>query len=290
MSKSIDDPSFADEEKQARYAFGLNPPKSVISGHATRKASTQCAYMMPTFLSMAKENPKLKVLDVGCGPGSITVDFAEMIPQGHVIGYDLSGAVLETAKIHAESKGITNVEFVKGDVYNLPFEDGEFDVVHTHQAVAHFHENVRAIKELIRVTKKNGGILCMREGDLHTARFYPGYPELEKCFETIIKVHANNGGATDAGRRLKHWTVQAGIPRDRIIATHSAWSYNTPEGRKDYGGHWPGRCTHGAFAERARELGVTQKELDGYAMAWKKWTEDEDGAFAMMHGEVIARP
>ena len=55
--------------------------------------------------------------------------------------------------------------FLKGDVYNLPFEDGTFDVVHTHQAVAHFHDHVKAIKELIRVTKKGGGIVCMREGN-----------------------------------------------------------------------------------------------------------------------------
>ncbi|EME85644.1 uncharacterized protein MYCFIDRAFT_41110 [Pseudocercospora fijiensis CIRAD86] len=284
-SKASSDQCFVGED-----GFGVNPAPSGISGHATGKASAQCAYMMPTLRAMLQENAKLQVLDVGCGAGSITVDFAEMMPEGHVTGYDVSGAVLESGKVYAAQRGVENVAFVKGDVCALPFEDETFDVVHTHQAVAHFPDRVTAIRELIRVTKKKCGVLCMREGDLHSARFYPEYPMLERCFETIIRVHAANGGATDAGRRLQHWTVMAGVPRERIWASHSAWSYHTPEGRRDYGGHWPGRCTHGAFAERARALGVTQEELDAYALAWTKWTNDENGVFAMMHGEVIARP
>lgn len=246
------------EELKAKYIFGLNPSKSVIDSHATRKASSQCQYMLPTLLALSEQKPDLKLLDVGCGPGSITIDLAKLMPRGKVVGMDLSGAVLESAKVNAEREGVGNVEFVKGDVYALPFGEGEFDVVCTHQAVAHFHDHVAAIKELIRVTRKGGGVLCMREGDLHTARFYPEYPLLEECFEVIKKVHKGNGGATDAGRKLKAWTVAAGVKRESIVATHSAWSYNTPEQRREYGGHWPARCTQGAFAERAVEMGTSR--------------------------------
>ena len=252
-----------EEETRAKYIFGLKPEKSVVASHETRRAETQCAYMLPTLDAIVQERKsrglKTRVLDVGCGPGSITIDLAKRVGDaGEVVGADLSGAVLETAKVNAEQEGVGNVRFQKADVYALPFGDGEFDVVCTHQAVAHFHDHVKAIRELIRVARKGGGVVCMREGDLYTARFWPAMPELEECFETITRVHEANGGAGDAGRKLKRWTVEAGVPRENIVATHSAWSYNTEEERKEYGAHWPARCTQGAFADRAMELGVSE--------------------------------
>ncbi|KXS95927.1 hypothetical protein AC578_7999 [Pseudocercospora eumusae] len=163
-----------DEEEEKQYHS--SPPKSLQliptpDTPTTTKASTQCAYMMPTFLSMAQKTPHLKVLDIGCGSGGITLDLAQKIPQGHITGYDICGSALSTARMRAEERGVRNVEFLKGekeeDVYALPFRDAEFDVVYTHQAVAHFRgERVRAraIQEFLRVTKKNGeGVLCSCE-------------------------------------------------------------------------------------------------------------------------------
>ncbi|KAF2165057.1 hypothetical protein M409DRAFT_67363 [Zasmidium cellare ATCC 36951] len=252
-----------------------------------RRATCHYEYMMSTLQDKAENNPSLKLLDVGCGSGSITIELAKLIPNGPVTGLDISGAILGSAKVHAERQGVANISFVKGDVHELPFPDGSFDVVCTHQAVAHFHDHSKAIQELTRVTRK-GGVVCLREGDLRTGKFSLGYELLDECFQIIIKVHEGQGGTSDAGRRLTQWVQDAGISMQRVTATQSVWIYDTPEGRRDYGGHWPARCTQGVFAERAVEMGVTIERLEQYAVAWKRWIEDENASFSMVHGEVIA--
>lgn len=281
-----------EEELYASYFEDRNGSKSAEKekdGYlAKRKAEIHCKYLLPKLLSMAKENPHLKILDIGCGSGDITIDFAEMCPEAWVIGVDLSGAVLETARMYAMRRSVKNVEFVQKSIYDMPEEwSGEFDIVHTHQVVAHLKDRVAGIREMVRITKR-GGVICMREGDLCTARFYPDYPVLEECFKVIMAVHQANGGATDAGRQLKLWAIKAGLGQQHILATYSVSRYDTTEGRRAYGGHWPGRCAQGLFASRAMELGISSERLDEYALAWKEWIEDEDGMFAMMNGELIA--
>lgn len=249
----------AQGDAEVKTAANSNEER-IAADHVQGKALSQCQYMIPTLLAALKADPKLKVLDVGCGSGAIAIELAQLAPEGQVTGIDISGAVLESAKVQAESRGIYNVDFVKGDACKLPFEDATFDVVCTHQAVAHFLDHVRAIKEMKRVTRK-GGIICMREGDLSTARFGPGYPLLEECVKVIMEVHRMGGGTPDAGRRLKAWTLKAGVPKSSIVETHSAWTYDALEGRREYGGHWPARCTQGVFAEMARDVGVTRYDL-----------------------------
>lgn len=252
--------SLEEAEQKARYLQGLKPQEDTVKGHAIRTAESECQYMLPVFKQKINQNPKLRLLDVACGPGSITLGLARMMPEGEAIGLDLSDTVLVKATEHAEKQGVTNVKFVKGDVYSLPYEDEYFDVIHAHQAIAHFHEHVRAIKELIRVTKKGSGIICMREGDLHTFRCYPHYPLLEECWQMIIRCfQASTNTATDAGMQLKHWTVQAGVPEEAITATAGSWFFHTAEGRQAYGSQWPGRVTTGPFAETAVKLGFATK-------------------------------
>lgn len=239
-----------------------------------------------------------------------------MCPFAHVTGIDVSGAVLDSARAYAELRGVTNVEFVQMSVFSMPVEwKGRFHVVHTHQAVAHFGGGgggdeddeedeeeeddsfgggrggkmvQRGIREMIRVARRSGGVVCMREGNLQSARFHPEYPLLEECFRVIIAVHKAGGGAADAGRQLKRWSKHFRRETKVLLATQSVSRYDTPEGRRGYGGHWPARCSRGIFAQRAMELrGVSSQRLDEYALAWKEWMEDEKGMFAMMHGEVI---
>lgn len=329
-----DDKGHNDEKTRGNASVNCAPSPPL------RKAEIHCGYMLPTLLSLAQqaqqqqhqqntsttptENPNqksppppghlLQILDIGCGSGEITLDFAEMCPFAHVTGIDVSGAVLNSARAYAELRGVTNVEFVQMSVFSMPVEwAGRFHVVHTHQAVAHFGGGgggggeddededdddggrgrggkmvQRGIREMIRVARRSGGVVCMREGNLQSARFHPEYPLLEECFQVIIAVHEAGGGAADAGRQLKRWSKHFRRETKVLLATQSVSRYDTPEGRRGYGAHWPARCSRGIFAQRAMELrGVSSQRLDEYALAWKEWMEDEKGMFAMMHGEVI---
>jgi SAM-dependent methyltransferase len=273
------------DEERYNYFFSLKPTDGTVKSHSSRSAENQCQYMLPTLKRMVEAKHDLKLLDVGCGPGSITISLAKYLPWGKAVGVDVSEVVLEKARAAASDEGVHNVEFRPADVYQLPFEDETFDVINTHQAVAHFHDHVRAIKEMLRVLRP-GGILCMREGDLYTIRFWPDSPLLDECFDKIRTMHASKGGAADAGRHLKAWTVQAGIPRENILATAGTWCYHTPQQRRDFDG---ARLFKGASGEKAVEAGIlTRDRIQEYEEAWRRWTEDDDALLMMMHGEVMA--
>src|SRR5690606_3253578 len=87
------------------------------------------------------------LLDVGCGPGNLTIDLANRVAPGKVVGVDLSEVVLEDARRDAAAAQVTNVEFQVADAYELPFEDDSFDVVHAHQVLQHLSDPIRALRE-----------------------------------------------------------------------------------------------------------------------------------------------
>src|ERR1700753_256974 len=98
---------------QAEYAHGHHP--SVLKSHVWRTVENSCAYLLPHI------KPTLKILDVGCGPGNLTCDFAKLVPEGSVIGIDRSDDVLGKARKLAESKGLANISFASGNIFSLDF-------------------------------------------------------------------------------------------------------------------------------------------------------------------------
>lgn len=216
-----------------------------------------CSYLFSTLEEQLVENQNLKILDAGCGSGKIAIELAKgASPHGEVVGVDHLGAVLVTAATLAEGSGVNNIQFVKADLYELPFNTGAFDVVHVHQVLAHLTEPIRAVKELLRVTRK-GGALCMREGILDSVRFAPPCPTLDECFRYVRIVHKNSGGSTTAGCDLGKWARKAGARKGNVTSQLRVAICNTTDGRKDYGQHWPARCLRGVFADALLSHGVT---------------------------------
>lgn len=170
------------------------PGHKDVKNHELRTAENCAGYLIPTLKTKAIGNPNLTLLDVGAGSGTMTASLAKYMPHGHVTGFDLSAEVLKSAAQHAKDVGVKNVSFQTGSVYDLPFEDGAFDVVHTPQMLRHLDSPIQALKELIRVTKPDGGVVAVRETDMRTWSFWPMLPALERFFKIRLATPEANGG------------------------------------------------------------------------------------------------
>jgi SAM-dependent methyltransferase len=228
----------------------------------------------------------MSLLDVGCGPGTITIDLARRLLPGRVVGLDASAAIL------AEAAGRTGeddaaVEWQAGDVYDLPFEDGSFDVVHAHQVLQHLADPVAALREMGRVTAP-AGVVAARDGDYAAMTWWPPEPALARWVEVYRAVARANGGEPDAGRRLLAWAHAAGLRAVRASA--SAWCFASPEERAWWSGLWAERITDSPLADRACELGIADgEELGRLAEGWRRWAADDDAWFCVPNSEIRCR-
>lgn len=183
---------------------------------------------------MKEGNPRLTLLDVGAGSGTISVTFAKAIPEGSVTAVDLNSNVLPRARAVAEVTGTKNIDFQQGDALKLPFADATFDITHCHQLLTHLKEPWVAIGEMIRVTKP-GGIVAAREGDFETECVWPALPGLIQFYKLAAAMINAAGGTTTGGRQLLSWALKAGVQRGQVTVSYSSWSYCTSTDKKIWG-------------------------------------------------------
>lgn len=255
--------------------------ESVLRSHASRTAANSAAYLIPHLTH------GLRVLDVGSGPGTITADFARLAAPGEVLGLDRSPEVVAAATALAAEQHLANLSFDTGDVYDLDFPDGTFDVVHAHQVLQHLTDPVEALREMRRVAKP-GGIVAVRDADFHGMSWYPQLPELDEWMDVYQRVARHNNAEPDAGRRLVHWAQAAGLTD--VTPSSANWLYATDSERAWLSGVWADRVEKSAFARQATEYGMADAEgLARMAAGWRRWGAAQDGWFLMPNGEVIAR-
>jgi 2-polyprenyl-3-methyl-5-hydroxy-6-metoxy-1,4-benzoquinol methylase len=258
------------------YTHGHADP--VLQSHRWRTVENSAGYLVPRL------RPGLDVLDVGCGPGTITVDLAARVAPGRVVGLDVSAAPLDEARALARRSGVP-VEFGVGDAYALAFPDDAFDVVHAHQVLQHLTDPVAALREMARVCRP-GGVVAVRDVDYAATTWYPADPGLDSWLALYGQVARRNDAEPDAGRRLLAWAHAAGL-RD-TVATTSSWCFATPAERAWWGRSWAGRATASAFAEQAVAYGLASPaDLAEIAAAWLRWADSDDGWLGMMHGELL---
>ena len=253
--------------------------ESVLRAHRWRTAANSAAYLLPSL------RPEMTLLDVGCGPGTVTLDFARLVDRGSVVGVDREEAPLAEARTLAA--GTPNVSFAVGDVYALDFADASFDVVHAHQLLQHLTDPVSALAEMSRVCRP-GGLVAARDADYATMSWHPAEPALDLWLELYHAVARANRAEPDAGRQLLGWAHAAGL--SDVTASASAWCFATPADREWWGGAWAERATSSAFAEQALAYGLaTREQLAEVAAGFRRWVGSDDGWFAMIHGEIVCR-
>jgi len=248
--------------------------ESVLRSHRWRTVENSAAYLLSHL------RPGLHLLDVGCGPGTMTADFAQRLNPGRVCGIDSAPDAVEAAR-----RDHAGVEFARGDVYSLEFEGASWDIVHAHQVLQHLSDPSAALKEMRRVLRP-GGIVAVRDSDYASFTWHPHDDRLARWLALYQEIARANGGEPNAGRRLLSWAQQAGF--SRVNASASAWCFATAEERAWWGGLWADRMTTSAIAQQAQREGrASANELASIADAWRAWARAEDGWFAVLHGEVL---
>lgn len=261
------------------YSHGHH--ESVLRSHSWRTAANSAAYLLPRLA------PGVALLDVGCGPGTITLDLATHVAPGRVVGIDTVEAPLEVARANASERADTTTEFAIGDVYALDFADDTFDVVHAHQVLQHLTDPVAALQEMRRVCRP-GGTIAVRDADYAAMTWFPADRRLDDWLELYEQVARGNHAEPDAARHLLAWAHAAGL--DDVVCSADTWCYASASEREWWGGLWADRVTQSALAEQAVARGLaTPDRLEELADGWRAWAAHPDAWFAVLNGEILAR-
>ena len=259
------------------YSHGHH--SSVLRSHRWRTAENSAAYLLPHL------RPDQDLLDVGCGPGTITLDLAAVLERGSVTGVDNAPDAVRAAQAQAASDGVANVRFAVGTGYALDFPDDSFDVVHAHQVLQHLSDPAAALREMRRVCRP-GGVVAARDADYAAMTWFPEDDGLTRWLDLYRRLARSNAGEPDAGRRLRSWALAAGF--SEVSAGASVWCFADADDLGWWSGTWAERVTSSSFAVQARDGGLaTDAQLAEIAHAWRAWSVAPQAWFSVLHGEVI---
>ncbi len=265
------------QRRGERYTHGYHP--AIVGSYTRRTAENSAAFLLPHL------RPDAELLDVGCGPGTITVGLARR--AGRVVGLDMSPEMVEASSALAAREGVANVRFEVGSAYELPFDGGAFDVVYAHQVLQHVADPVAVLREFRRVLRP-GGLVAVRDSDYDSMVHAPVEPAIQRWREIVPQVAAANGGEANAGRFLAGWVRAAGFVEP--VVTASTTTFADAEGRTAWGGMWAVRATDSDFATHATAGGfATRSDLEAISAAFSRWVERPDGFWAWLNGEVVAK-
>jgi len=177
-----------------------------------RTAAKNAAFFTP-FLRRG-----MRVLDCGCGPGTITVDLANLVSPGRVVGIDLEATQLSSAQNCSRQQGI-NAWFGVASVYDLPFADDQFDAVFAHALFEHLREPVRALTEMRRVLRSSG-LVGLRSPDWAGWFVNPPSALIEHAFHQFKEIQIANGGNPHVGRSLKCLLRESGFSNVSLAASY----------------------------------------------------------------------
>lgn len=200
---------------ESTYAMGYSDEFTQILHR--RNAETHAAHLLPHL------RPGSRVLDVGCGPGTISVGLAKVIEPGELHGIDMEESQIDIARVSAAAGGHANATFHVGDATDLPFEDNSFDAANTHAVLMHVPDTEKTLSEIMRVLKP-GGILASRE--MITAASFVG-PEAAvdvEAWSTFARLISARGGHPNMGRDLKNVFVDSGFVNVEASASFDVFS------------------------------------------------------------------
>lgn len=275
-------------------------PSSYVQGHSNytiathllRTAELEAAFLLPHIKKTDH------ILDLGCGPGTITTGFAKHASEGTTIGIDISAPVIQkattlAAEAHLPTEGPGSVVFQEGDVLKgLPYPDNTFDVIFSSQVFGHLptpEQCLTAITELHRVLKP-GGVLATRDAaDQH---FYPRSLDLDRLWVGNFARAVRQGAAAGdpVGSSMPRFFRQAGFDTDagKVRVGAGTTVYSGAEARKWLAWRGAGQLRAGdAFHQSWLDVGISEEEIEETRKAVEKWAETDDAWYVSVQCEML---
>ena len=261
----------------ASEVYSLRDAPAVETALAQRTAEAEGGFFLPYL------RPGMRLLDCGCGPGSITLGLAAAVAPGAVVGLDLQSAPVARARTAAAAGGVATAHFLVGSVYALPCPPASFDAVFAHALLLHLREPLRALREMRRVLRP-GGIVGIRDPDLGTELRTPTTPLLEQRQAIVQRVYQQTGGDPFVGRQQRQLVRAAGFAR--VTATAAVESAGTPAATRRRAAY--DRIVWQRYAQTAVAAGwLDQATVAAIAAAIDAWGADPDAFWARTYCAAV---
>lgn len=262
-----------------RYTLGYG--QDIVRAFSSRKGAREAAFFLP-YLA-----PGMRLLDCGCGPGTITVELAAHVSPGEVVGIDLAGEQFTAGRALADDRGLANVTFEVGNIYDLEYAEESFDAVFAHGVLYHLAEPERAIAEMRRVLK-SGGLLGIRDSDEGGTLFTPTGELMERAFRAVLSAQASHGAQPYFGRRQRSLLREAGFEVLQVSASYDC--YATERETRGFGKVLAELILQPHIADAVVSTGsATRAEVAELSAAALAWGEDPDAFWARARCEAVAR-
>ncbi|MBI1914208.1 MAG: methyltransferase domain-containing protein [Planctomycetes bacterium] len=246
-----------------------------------RRAATHAAFFLPHLRA------GMRLLDGGCGPGTISIDLAAVVSPAEVVGIDLEPSQVDLARAQVAERGASNVRFEVADLYALPFPDESFDAVFLHGVLEHMGEPVRGLREVHRVLKR-GGVLGARHADFGAFLLEPAPAPLDRFAGLFQLLMVCNGADPKAGRHQLRWLRESGFTRIEAAASFDCWT-RTPAEAHQNARFLAQLVSDSAFAAQLVAAGLADRTvLERMRQGFLEWGANPDAFAAEAWGEAVA--
>jgi SAM-dependent methyltransferase len=175
---------------------------------------------------LAWKNETDRVLDLGCGPGFLTVDLATRVgASGRVLGVDTSARFVHHLLEKAREQGFENVEATVADARDFPSGVGTFDGAISRWVLMFLSEPERVIRRLREALRPGDVFAAMEYAHFHTISLWPESEHFRRLYDAVSELIRGNGGDPNIGSRLPSMLVDHGF---EILDLLSFWRVGRP--------------------------------------------------------------
>lgn len=260
------------------YTLGYGP--RATASMAARTAQNHAAFFLPYL------HPGMRLLDCGCGPGTITLGLAEAVAPGFAVGIEVEASLSSLAHKAAFYREIRNAHFEAADIYNLPFETACFDAIFISAVLGNLREPVQGLREAHRVLKP-GGVIGLKEFDHSGDLLYPTEPWLDQYGALYQRLRQTYGHDPQGGRKIGVWLLEAGFHDLRATAGYA--SLTDPRNLRQVAEVSITMLSEKWGDEYVRRGWATIEDIQQMGQAWRRFAQAPGAFCAQAWCEAIAR-